>query len=90
MEDILLNDRYFVRGKLHAKAEGEVVIELNGDDVARSCRKRSGNGAAAGTDFEDGAAGKIAERGNNSLHGLRVVEEVLSEFGLRWHGLSRW
>ena len=64
------------------------MVEFNGNYVARSCSQRAGDGAAAGADLDDGAAGQIAERGDDSLDGLRVVEEVLSEFGLGWHGLS--
>ena len=77
-------------GNLCAQLNGEVVVQLDCDDAGRACCQGSGDGAAAGADFNYGSAGEIAERGNDALGGLGVVEEVLAEFGLGGHGLSRW
>jgi hypothetical protein len=70
--------------------EGEVVIVLNSDDVMGARGERGGDGAGARTDFDDGARGEIADGGDDAVDGLGVVEEVLTEFGLGGHALSRW
>jgi len=55
--------------------------------VGSAGSERSGDGASAWADFDDCAAGQIAQRGGDSLDGLGVVEEVLAELGLGGHGL---
>jgi hypothetical protein len=66
---------------------GKVVVQLDGEHMGGAGGEGRGNGACAGAYFHDGAAGKVAERNGDTLHGLRVIEEVLSELGFRGHVL---
>src|SRR5450631_1090020 len=91
VQHVLLDDRDLrigARRKLRAQLDGEVAVQLDCDYVLRPCGKASGNGASSGSNFDYGAAGDVTERSHDPLDGLRVVEEVLSEFGLGRHGLS--
>jgi len=88
VEYVLFKDRDFVGRKLRAQLCGEVMIQFDSNHAACFCGQGSGDGASAGANFDDGAAGEIAECGDNTLTGVRVVEEVLSEFGLGGHVLS--
>jgi hypothetical protein len=73
---------------MHAQLQGKVVVEFNGNDAGGSCGQGVCNGAAARADLDYGAAREIAERGDDALDGIGVVEEVLSEFRLGGHALS--
>src|SRR5271157_2614994 len=66
---------------------GEAGVQRDGQNMGRADGESSGDGAGAGSDFDDGAARKIAQRGGYALDGLRIVEEVLSEPGFGGHGL---
>ena len=86
-EDVLLEDGEAAGWEPGAEMGGEAGVELDGEDVSGAGDEGRGDGAGAGTDFDDGAGGEIAERGGDALNGLRVVEEVLSEPGVGGHGL---
>jgi len=85
----VLDDGDAIRGELGAEMGGKAGVELDGKNVGCTSGESAGDGACAGADFDDGAAGDIAERGSDALDGLRVVKEVLTEFGFGGHGLVR-
>ena len=62
-------------------------VEFDGDNMGCTCSKRSGDGAGAGANFDYRASGQVAKRRGNSIDGLRIVEEVLTEPGFDGHGL---
>ena len=68
-------------GEAFAEARGEVAIEFDGDEAASAGREQIGNGGFAGTDFDDGAIGEVAEGINDGLAGRWADEEILAEFG---------
>ena len=84
----MLDDGDPLRRELHAQEKSELVVQLDGDQVAGARGQRSGDGALAGADLDHGVAGDVAQRSGDPLDGLRIVEEVLSELGFGEHGLS--
>ena len=89
VEHVLLDDGKFVGGKLAAEIGSEVVVKFDGEYLPGSCGQSSSDGASAGADFDDSARGEVAECCCDALNRIRIVEEVLSEFGFRGHVLSR-
>jgi hypothetical protein len=66
------------------------VVEFDSEYVRGAAHERTGNGAAAGTDLNDGSIGQVPQRRCNPFDGLCVDEEVLSELGFGRHVLFRW
>jgi len=86
-ENVLDDDRDPFGRKFGTDGGGHIRVQLHRDYVGGAGCQSPGDGTHAGTDFDDRAAGEVANGGCNALNGLRVVEEILSEFGLGWHGL---
>jgi len=90
-EDVLLEDPDLrLIGELPAEARGEIAVELDGDELTGAAGEDGGNGSAAGSDFEDGAAGDVTERIGDGGLGGGADEEILAEFGAisESHGCS--
>src|ERR1035437_203732 len=87
LQYVLLNDRDALRRKLHAQAEGQLVVQLDSQHVSSVGGQGSGYGAMAGTDLDHGTAGQVANGGRDALDGLSVDEEILAELGLGGHRL---
>ena len=85
LEHVLLDDGDAGWVKLGAEMGGKARVELDREDVCGAGGEGSGDGAGAGADFDDGAAGEIAQRVGDALDGLRIVKEVLSEPGFGGH-----
>jgi len=88
LQRVPLDNRHALRREVHAQAEGKSVVEFDGQEMGGARSQGSGNRAAAGADFDDSAAGEIADGGRYALDGLGLVEEVLAELGFDGHGLS--
>ncbi len=84
---ILLDDSDAVCGVLGAQVCGHGRVELDGQDMAGVGRQGSCDGALAGADFNDGAAGKVAEGSGDSLNRRCVFKEILAELGFDGHEL---
>ena len=89
VEHILLDDGYAAGIEVRAQAGGEIAVELDGENAAGARSKSVGDSAAAGSDFDDRAAGEIAEGRDDPVDGDVVNEEVLTEPGFLRH-LIRW
>ncbi len=50
---------------------GQDGVEFDGDDVGGAGGESMGDGAGAGADFDDGAAGEVAEGVGDALDGVR-------------------
>jgi hypothetical protein len=90
LHHVLFDNIDFVGVESGAQLRGKLTIELDGQHVARSCCENVCDRAASRADFDDRTTGHIAQRRNNPLRGLRIVEEVLPEVGFLRHLLLRW
>jgi len=63
------------------------MVQLDGQQMGCASGQSFGDGAAAGADFNDCAAGEIAQGGRDALNGLGIDEEVLTELGFGRHEL---
>jgi hypothetical protein len=89
-EDILVDDGDTAGGEFRAQMRGQVVVELDCEDVRGMGGEEMSDGASAGADFDGGLARAVAESGDDALDGVLVVEEVLAELRLGGHGCFRW
>lgn len=75
---------------LVAEAEGEFggegAIQFEGDEPFAAAGEYLGDGSVAGANFDDGTLGHVAEGVHNGVAGGVVDKEVLTEFGLVYHG----
>ena len=81
-ENVLLEDLDGGQGsKLFAELRSEVAVEFDGDEAVGTGVEQPSDGSAAGSDFDNGAMGEVAEGVDDS--GLRrgADEKVLAEFG---------
>ena len=85
LEHVLCEDGEIFGGNVGAEVRGEFGVQLNGEQMGAAGGEGAGDGAAAGADFDDGAAIAGAEGGDDALDGLGVVKEVLAELGTGGH-----
>lgn len=60
LKHVLIENRDACRVKLGAEMGGEGRVEFDGEDMGGAGGECSGDGAGAGADFDDSAAGEIA------------------------------
>ena len=80
-----MDDRNRSGGKSAAQIGGKIVVQFDGHHACGACGEGASDGSRAGADFDDGAAGEIAQRGSDALDGLLIGEKVLAELGFRGH-----
>lgn len=82
IEDVAFDDfDIALRCEAVAEAWGQVAVEFDGDEAFGVRGEQFGDGGFAGADFDDGAAGDVAEGIDNALASRGADEEVLAELG---------
>jgi len=86
LQHVLFDYADLLRGKLNAEKRGQVVIELDREDVGSFFGEYASDGALTRTDFDDGLVAEIPERSGDALNGAVIAKEVLAELGFVRHG----
>lgn len=82
VEDVALDDFDMGLGsEAFAEAGREVAVKLNRDKARGTRSEQLGDGGFAGSDFNDGTLGEIAESVDDGVTGRGADKEILSEFG---------